>query len=115
MGNDGRKNRQGATESAPRPAEFPLGSEISRAAARATLEARASNQEQMRLVVMKAGEQLALDTDTCVQILKESGVLPKASMCLLDFTSVPHGLNAAELEEFLREHGTELCGSRTPL
>jgi hypothetical protein len=42
MESDSSKNIRGATESGPRPGEFPLGSELSRAAARAMLETRAA-------------------------------------------------------------------------
>jgi hypothetical protein len=53
---------------------------------------------------------MALDTDRCVEILGECGfVRTGPGMLLLDLLNVPHGLNARELERYLREHGAEIC------
>ena len=42
-----------------------------------------------------------------IQILREAGHIdPASAMCLADVTQIPDGLNAAELEKYLREHGT---------
>ncbi len=108
MKNEGRRNRQGATKSGPQPGSFPLGSEKSRAAARAALEARAAESEQSLVVLMKAGQELALESDACIEILRECGRLPKGPCGVVDLSKIPHGLNAAETERFLREHGAEL-------
>ena len=65
------------------------------------------------VVVSRAGWGLALDNDTCVQILSESGFLPDGPFfALVDLTRIPHGLTAKELERFLRENGAEICGPR---
>jgi len=59
-----------------------------------------------------AGQTLALDGRTCVQILREAGHSdPASATCLLDFTQIPNGLNAEELEKHLRKHGVS-SGSR---
>jgi ParB-like nuclease domain len=48
------------------------------------------------------GQKLALDHNTCIQILRDAGHIdPASASCLLDFGH----LNAAELEMYLREHG----------
>ena len=107
MGNEGKQKRQAATKWGPQPGNFPLGSEKSRAASRAVLSTReAESQENQLLVcVLRAGQELALDMDTCIQILRDCGKLPKGQMGLVSFLNVPDGLNADELEKFLREHG----------
>ena len=81
-------------------------------------------QRCLRLVVSKAGWGLALDKDRCLQILEECGFLPTpgvanlgaipagVSIGLVDFLHIPEGLNAEELERFLREHGEDLCSPR---
>jgi hypothetical protein len=62
---------------------------------------------QMLLVVTDAGQKLALDSDRCVQILREAGRIDSASpISVVDLGCIPNGLNAAELEKYLREHGT---------
>jgi hypothetical protein len=53
---------------------------------------------------------MTLDTDRCVEILSECGYLRTGpATLLLDFLRVPHGLNAKELESYLREFGEEIC------
>jgi len=59
----------------------------------------------MCLRVYRSGQELALDEDACIQILRDCGKLPKGQMGLVSFLKVPDGLNADELEKFLREHG----------
>ena len=51
---------------------------------------------------------LALDLNTCSQILRECGFLPAGPIGLVNFLGIPDGLNAAELETYLREAGTGL-------
>jgi hypothetical protein len=59
------------------------------------------------------GCELALDTDACVEILRESGFLPDGPhFAAVNLLHVPDGLNAEELWRFLRERGAEICGSR---
>ena len=53
-----------------------------------------------------AGHKFALDGRTCIQILREAGHIdPASAICLADFTHISDGLNAEELEKYLREHG----------
>ena len=66
------------------------------------------NQREMLCVVSKYDWGLALDKDTCIDILEESGFLPDSKFGVVDFIKVPDGLNAKELEKYLREHGSEL-------
>lgn len=60
-----------------------------------------------RLVLTDAAQKLALDSRTCVQILREAGHLYTTSLsCVVDLGYIPNGLDAAELERYLREYGT---------
>ena len=53
---------------------------------------------------------LALDQNTCMQILGECGFLPMGvAVSMVDFCEVADGLNAQQTERFLGEHGAELC------
>jgi hypothetical protein len=70
----------------------------------------AGTQPGLQLVVMRAGAEFALDLNKCAEILAECGfVRTGPGVSLLDFSDVPHGLNAAELERYLREHAEEIC------
>jgi|HubBroStandDraft_4_1064222.scaffolds.fasta_scaffold447406_2 hypothetical protein len=60
------------------------------------------------LVVCKAGWGLALDMDTCVQILDEFGFLPAGQVGLVSLIGIPEGLDAGQTERFLRENGGTL-------
>ena len=62
------------------------------------------------LVVCQAGWGLALDQDRCNQILGECGFLPTGPVGLVNLCQIPDGLNAEELERFLREDGAETRG-----
>ena len=53
---------------------------------------------------------LALDPDRCTQILQECGFLPTDRFGVLNFCGIPDGLNAKELEQFLRRNGAKICG-----
>ena len=64
------------------------------------------------LVVSKAGWGLALDQDRCMQILRESGFLPTGPVGVVNLGQIPDGLNAEELERYLREDGAETRGFR---
>jgi hypothetical protein len=68
--------------------------------------------EQLLMVVTTAGKRLALDPDRCVQILSECG-LPTGPVGLVNLGQIPDGLNAEELETFLREDGADICGLRS--
>ena len=60
----------------------------------------AGTQQGLHLILMRAG----------AEILAECGFLRTGpGVSLQDFSDVPHGLNAAELETYLREHGEEIC------
>ncbi len=48
------------------------------------------------LVVCKAGWGLALDQDSCIQILDECGSLPTGPVGLVNLSQIPDGLNAEE-------------------
>jgi hypothetical protein len=51
--------------------------------------------------------ELALDLDRCTAILDESGFLPKGRFAVVNLCGIPDGLNADELEKFLRERRLE--------
>src|ERR1700722_13272028 len=61
MANKGSQGSLGATYSAPRPGRFPLGSAQSRAAARALLEARQSEEIHFQTVSILDGKPVNLD------------------------------------------------------
>jgi hypothetical protein len=62
-----------------------------------------------------AGGELALDLDSCAEILDECGFLPKGRFCIVNLCGVPDGLNAKELEKFLRKNGAQTCaGNEKP-
>jgi len=67
--------------------------------------------DELLVVLTLAARALALDADACVQILRESGFLPRHALGLVNLGNIPDGLNAKETERFLREHGAEICGS----
>jgi hypothetical protein len=63
---------------------------------------------QQRLWFMNlVGGELALDLDCCAEILDECGFLPKGRFCVVNLCGVPDGLNAKELEKYLRTNGTK--------
>jgi hypothetical protein len=72
-----------------------------------------SDSEQLLLVVTAADRGLALDQDRCVQILRESGFLPTGPVGVVNLGDIPRGLNAEELERFLRKNGAETRGLRS--
>ena len=57
-----------------------------------------------------AGCELALDLDRCAEILGQCGFLPKGRFCIVNLCGIPDGLNAKELEKFLRKNGAETRG-----
>lgn len=61
MANKGAQGRLGATDSGPRPGSFPLGSAQSRAAARALLVARESEEMRFQTVSVVDGSRVNLD------------------------------------------------------
>ena len=60
------------------------------------------------LVVSPAGRSLALDEDRCIEILDECGFPPPGVIGRVQLRLIPDGLNAGELERFLRENGADL-------
>jgi hypothetical protein len=68
---------------------------------------------QLLLVVTAAGRVLALDQDRCMQILRECGHLPTGPVGVVNLGQIPDGLNAEELERYLRKDGAEICGLRS--
>jgi len=63
-------------------------------------------------VVRLFGRELALNSDRCVEILPECGFLRDGTrFAVVQLCGIPDGLNARELEKFLRENGAEICGS----
>jgi hypothetical protein len=59
--------------------------------------------KQFLIVVTDASQKLALDSSRCVQILHEAGHVDTTGLsCVVDLGYIPDGLNAAELERYLR-------------
>src|SRR5580700_1786400 len=57
-----------------------------------------SRKPRLLLVACKAGWGLALDVDTCIQILDGCGFLPTGPVGLVNFMDIPEGLNAVQTE-----------------
>ena len=68
----------------------------------------AGEKPRMLAVVCQAGWGLSLDQDRCIEILGESGFLPTGPCGVVNFGQIPVGLNADELEQYLRDQGAEL-------
>ena len=68
-------------------------------------------QEQRLWVTKLVGSEFALDRDRCIEILDECGFLPRTRFGVLSFCGIPDGLNAKELETFLRRNGASTRGS----
>ena len=64
---------------------------------------------RMVLLVCEAARDLALDHDSCVQILDEAGFLPSSGWGMVNLCNVPDGLTAKETKRFLQEYGTGVC------
>ena len=69
---------------------------------------------QLLWVACLAGWGLALDQDRCIEILGECGFLPTGRFGLVNLCQIPDGLNARDLERFLREHGAQTRGCYSP-
>jgi hypothetical protein len=67
-------------------------------------------QEQRLWVTTLIGRELALDSDRCVDILGECGFLPAGRFGIVSLCGIPDGLNAKELEKYLRTYGTQAPG-----
>jgi hypothetical protein len=70
----------------------------------------ADGKPRILIVVTPVGRGLALDEDRCIEILGECGYLPPGTVRVVDLGRIPRGLNAKELESYLRKHGAETCG-----
>ena len=68
-----------------------------------------SGQPQHFWIAVLAGAKFALDQDRCIEILRECGFLPSTRFGVVNFFGVPSGLNAKELEQYLRKNGAEVC------
>jgi hypothetical protein len=66
-----------------------------------------SGQPQRLWVSIESGCELALDPDRCTQILDECGFLPTGRFGVVNLCGISDGLNARELEQFLRRNGAE--------
>ena len=65
------------------------------------------------LVVSCVWRELALDQDRCIEILRECGHLPTGpGFGIVNLWEIPDGLNAQELERYLRKDGAETRGFR---
>ena len=74
----------------------------------------AAGKPKLLFIASAAGRRQALDVDTCVEILRECGFLPRGpGIGLVNLLNLPEDLNAQELERFLCEHGPEICGARS--
>jgi hypothetical protein len=71
-----------------------------------------NGRQPILLILCKAGWRLPLDQNRCIQILDESGFLPTGPVGLVNLLELPDGLNAEELERYLRVDGAETCGLR---
>jgi hypothetical protein len=60
---------------------------------------------RLLLVACKAGWGLALDMDTCIQVLGQCGSLPTGPVGLVNLLSIPEGLDAEQTGRFLRGYG----------
>ena len=63
--------------------------------------------EQRLWVTTLPFRQFALDLDRCVEILGECGFLPTGRFGIVSLCGIPDGLNAKELENYLRTNGTQ--------
>ena len=76
-----------------------------------TLENRFCDEKPQRLWVTRTvGEELALNDDRCIEILGECGFLPTGRFGIVNVGQIPKGLNAKDLETFLRAYGAETRG-----
>jgi hypothetical protein len=72
----------------------------------------ADGKPRILVVVTRGGAGLALDQDTCIEILDGCGFLPARGVGVVDLGKIPNGLNAEGLETFLRENAAEICNFR---
>jgi hypothetical protein len=73
------------------------------------LEDRFGSASGKAFLVVTSCVTLALEADTCVQILRECGFVPTGGIGVVNLCKIPDGLNAEEIKLHLRKHGAELC------
>ena len=73
-----------------------------------------AQRESPNLLVMTAlVSELALNEHRCIEILRECGHLPTSpGFGMVYLYEIPDGLNAQELERYLRKDGAEISGLR---
>ena len=111
-----------ASNAVPSPADFPLGSEQSRAAARAIVEARtsvseAASESRPRILVIyeTAGYMRTPEFDAVVDALQECGYLRDTFHCIHVedvMSKVPSGLDMEALKTYVRKHCAEILSKR---
>ena len=75
--------------------------------------AQVAGKPRILMILSHSGWGLALDQDTCIQILGEGGFLPTgAGIGTVNLLDVPMDLSPSELRKYLREHGAETNGIR---
>jgi hypothetical protein len=75
--------------------------------------ADACQEEGVLLVIMESAMTLALDSNRCVEILRESGFVRAGSgISLINLLKIPRGLNPMQLACYLRDKGDEICNRR---
>ena len=70
-----------------------------------------TRQERRFWITKLPNRKFALDQDRCEKILGECGFLPNVRFGVLNFMDIPDGLNAKELEKYLRTNGAQICGT----
>ena len=63
--------------------------------------------EGILIVASRVG--LAMEADSCVQILRECGFVPTRGFGVVNLYKIPEGLKAGQIKLYLRKHGAELC------
>ena len=64
-----------------------------------------SRKPRLVLVLCRADRELALDVDSCIEILGECGFLSTDPVGLVNLADIPESLSAQQTETFLRENG----------
>jgi hypothetical protein len=70
-------------------------------------QSRWARGKDLLIVVSRVG--LALDADTCLQILTESGFVATFGFRLVNLGKIPPGLNAGEIKTYLGNNGGKIC------
>ena len=71
---------------------------------------RCSAESEIQYFVMNAGATFPLPLDECFAILDETGFVRQAKgIRVFDFLDIPHGLNARDLTNHIRDRAYEIC------